>query len=133
MIGIVIVTQSGISQHLLKAAQHAMGPQENALAINLKPGLPLETLEKEIARGIEKNLERNLEGILILTDHFGSTPTNACLAERTEIKIPIEILTGTNLPMLLSAISNRNKMNLKELSEKILLDGRKSIQNATRL
>ena len=130
MIGIVLVTQSGISQHLVQASQRTIGIEPNLLAVDLKPDLPLEQLEKEIAGSIEKNLEPPLEGILILTDHFGSTPTNACLAEFSDLKAPVEILTGVNLPMLLSAVTNRNKLDLKALSEKVLQDGKKSIQNA---
>src|SRR5437773_44817 len=133
MLGIVVVTQSGISRHLLSAAKRDMGPTPNCLSINLKPDLPLETLEAEIARAIEKKLDPSLAGILILTDHFGSTTTNACLAELKELKVPVEIVTGVNLPMLLSAINNRARLDLGALAEKVLKDGQKSIQNARTL
>jgi len=68
------------------------------------------------------------DGVLIMTDMLGGTPCNACLPLCTTYKI--EIISGLNLYMLLSAFINRKNMPLEELVKKVISDGIKSIANA---
>jgi PTS system mannose-specific IIA component len=54
------------------------------------------------------------EGIIILTDMFGGTPSNISLSFLEAGKI--EILTGVNLPMLLKLASHRSGKTVSELA-----------------
>ena len=72
------------------------------------------------------------KGTLILTDMLGGTPCNASVLLTKNFNI--EVLTGVNLPMLLSAVfTSKTAQTAKELADKVLADGKKSIVNAKQL
>jgi len=55
------------------------------------------------------------EGVLVLTDLYGSTPSN--IATRLMDRHPVCIISGVNIPMLLR-IMNYPKLGLEMLAEK---------------
>ena len=55
------------------------------------------------------------DGVLVLTDIFGSTPSNICLKLNTMGEI--HAIAGMNLPMLIR-VMNYSKLSLNELVEK---------------
>ena len=59
---------------------------------------------------------------------LGGTPCNACLPYSNNDKV--EIVSGVNLYMLLSAFINRKNMSVKDLAAKVISDGQKNIANA---
>jgi mannose PTS system EIIA component len=68
------------------------------------------------------------DGVLILTDLFGSTPSN--IAYELQEKTSIRIVTGLNLPMLIR-IMNYPQLNLLELAEKAMKGGQAGIIGST--
>ena len=85
---------------------------------------------KDNPDAIRKQLNRDLlgldqgHGILILTDMFGSTPSNiACaVSDRNDIRI----VSGLNLPMLVRVL-NYPTLNLEELEIKAISGGQEGI------
>ena len=65
------------------------------------------------------------KGVLILTDMLGGTPTNICSPYIEKGKV--ELITGVNLPMVISSITNNNGKTLSELSESVRDSGKDSI------
>ena len=134
MIDVIVVTHSNVAGHLIEAAERVLGKQQDLIGLNLHTDDSLINLTAKIADAIgqccAQNPDQPIDGILVLTDLFGSTPTNASLAQIRRLNQPIEILTGVNLPMMISALTYRGKMNLKELAEKVMQDGQKGIRNA---
>ena len=59
------------------------------------------------------------DGILVLTDIFGSTPSNICNNLRKNTELDIHVIAGLNLPMLIRAL-NYPKLNLPDLVDKAL-------------
>jgi PTS system mannose-specific IIA component len=53
------------------------------------------------------------DGVLVMTDMFGGTPTNLSLPFLDPGRV--EVVTGINLPMLLKAQSARQEMPLAKL------------------
>lgn len=134
MIGIIIVTHLDTATPFIQEAERMLGKQEGVIALNLHENESLDSLCLHLSESIEQCFKPSNgegEGILILTDLFGSSPTNACLKTLYSSKRPIEILTGVNLPMVISSLSYRSRLPLKELAEKVLLDGQKGIKHAT--
>jgi PTS system mannose-specific IIA component len=85
-------------------------------------------LRSKIARGIKK--VEGQEGILILTDMFGGTPSNLSYSFLEEGHI--EVLSGVNLPILIQAASLRDKdLKLDELAANLEVFGKKSISLAS--
>ena len=56
---------------------------------------------------------------------MGGTPCNATLPLVREGQVAV--VTGVNLPMLLSALTNRTRMNVESLAGKVMQDARKTI------
>ena len=128
MIGIVIVTHCQLGEALIGAAEFIIGSQPESLeSVSIDLNESAEKLRNKISQGI-KNV-KGQEGVLILTDMFGGTPSNLSYSFLEEGRI--EVLSGVNLPILIQAASMRNKMKLDELAANLESFGKKSISLAS--
>jgi PTS system mannose-specific IIA component len=86
----------------------------------------------EVARkAIEDSLQDvdDGDGVLILTDMFGGTPTNLSLAFLEKGRV--EIVTGVNLPMLIKYANHRENYSLTRAAEELASQGRDAIHVAS--
>jgi PTS system mannose-specific IIA component len=128
MIGILIVTHSQLGQALIEAAEFITGKKpDNTLAVSIDINEAADKLRRKIAEGI-KAVDQH-QGILILTDMFGGTPSNLSYSFLEEGKI--EVISGVNLPILIRADSAREKQALTQLAVNLEIYGRKSISLAS--
>lgn len=128
MIGILIVTHCELGSALIDAAQFIVGtrPEDTeSVSIDLKESA--EKLRKKILDGVKK-VDRN-QGVLILTDMFGGTPSNLSYTFLEEGRI--EVVSGVNLPMLVKALNIRAKQELGQLAATVETFGKKSISMAS--
>lgn len=130
MIGIVIVTHSGLGEALIQTAESVLGePPEATTAVSVDLKESADKLRKKIGDGIKMVDEG--DGVLILTDMFGGTPSNLSLSFLEEGRI--DVLTGVNLPVLIRAAKMRKDNTLSDLAESIQAYGKKSISLASRV
>jgi len=122
MIGLVLVAHAGIAQEFLGAAEMIMGKIEGVEAVSIKPDDQVDLIRDAIAGAIKK-VDR--DGVIIMTDMFGGTPSNMSLSFLQENHI--EVLTGVNLPMMIKFVADRAKFGVAELAEKLKQCGRESI------
>ncbi len=96
MTSVLLVTQGRLAQELLAAAETIAGVRPDIRALSLDWQEGIDSARSRIAQAAAE-LERG-EGVLILTDMYGSTPSNAAIA----LSVPgrIEVVTGVNLPMV---------------------------------
>ena len=128
MIGIVIVTHCQLGEALIGAAEFIIGSRPASLeSVSIDLNENAEKLRNKISQGI-KNVEGQ-EGVLILTDMFGGTPSNLSYSFLEEGRI--EVLSGVNLPVLIQAANMRKKMKLNELAANLEAFGKKSISLAS--
>lgn len=125
MIGVLIVTHGNFGEELLKSAELIIGKQENVKTLSLNHGDDVEELYKNVQAHI--NLLDKGDGVLVLTDLFGGSPSN--VTARNINKIHFESLTGVNLPMLIEALDSRVNNNLKGLANKAYKAGIDGIKN----
>jgi PTS system mannose-specific IIA component len=128
MIGIVIVTHSQLGEALIEAAEFILGNRPEAtvaVSINLKEDA--EKLRNKIDAAIKK--VRQPEGVLILTDMFGGTPSNLSYSFLEEGKI--EVISGVNLPILIKATNARQDKEIGELATTLEAFGKRSISLAS--
>ncbi|MDR2076681.1 MAG: PTS sugar transporter subunit IIA [Desulfovibrio sp.] len=112
-VGIIVVTHADYGSALLRAAEYIAGPAQDCAFIQVDATLEVtDTVNrlKEAASRLD-----NGQGVLVLTDMFGGTPTNLSLS-LLGARSDVEVLTGVNLPMLLKVLDNR-QMPLTELAE----------------
>jgi len=127
MIGVLITTHGSLGNELIKAAELIKGKLEGVSYVSVDQKKAMEEIKKEISSSIKK-LDRG-QGVLILTDLFGGTPSNISLSFLKEGKL--EVVTGVNLPMMLKLYDKRQEMNLKEFAFYIKDYGRKNIYLAS--
>ena len=128
MIGIVIVTHNRLGDALVESAEFVIGSRPKSIAsVSIDLNQSAEKLRKKITDGIKKVDEK--DGIIILTDMFGGTPSNLSYSFLDEGRI--EVLSGVNLPILVQAINTREKMDLAKLGTKLEKFGKKSISLAS--
>jgi mannose PTS system EIIA component len=128
MIGILIVTHSQLGNALLEAAEFILGEKPEAVtpvSINLNESA--DKLRQKIVDGI-KTVKKD-QGVLILTDMFGGTPSNLSYSFLEEGRV--EVLSGVNLPVLIKAVDARSKMELAELAKTLETYGKRSISLAS--
>ena len=123
MIGIVIVTHCNLGQELIRSAEFIGGKLGQARGVSLNPGDSDEVLRERIADAIEK--VNTGEGVILLTDMFGGTPSNVSLSFWAEEKV--EVVTGVNLPMLVGLASKRTGKSLNQVAREIRDYGLRSI------
>jgi PTS system mannose-specific IIA component len=129
MIGVLITTHGNLGSEFMKVAEMIKGTIKNVMHISMDQTKGVEELKKEITAAIRK-LDQG-QGVLILTDLFGGTPSNLSLSLLKEGKV--EVVTGVNLPMLLKLTDIREKMNLQDFALHIRDYGRKNIYLASEI
>lgn len=128
MIGIVIVTHCQLGEALIGAAEFIIGHRPESLeSVSIDLNENAEKLRNKISQGIKK--VKGQDGVLILTDMFGGTPSNLSYSFLEEGRI--EVLSGVNLPILIQAASMREKMKIDEFVSNLESFGKKSISLAS--
>ena len=110
MIGIVLVTHGKLADEFLSAMQHVVGHQEQIATACIGPSDDMNERREDIMAKI-KTVDSG-DGVIVLTDMFGGTPSN--LAISIMDKANIEVIAGINLPMLVKLNALRKEKNLKE-------------------
>ena len=129
MIGLLIVTHCDLGTEFLKAAEFIIGRIDLVDTISITQSLDSDHIRKTIGEKIAALNQGN--GVLILTDMFGGTPSNLSLSFLKDEQV--EVLTGVNLPMIIAFVQNRSDLNLKELAEKAQKAGKVGISVAGKL
>lgn len=129
MIGIVLVTHGNLANEFVSAMQHVVGTQENIATVCIGPEDDMESRRQEILNKVGK--VDNGNGVIVLTDMFGGTPSNLAISIMDKAKV--EVLAGLNLPMLIKIASLRKEKNLKETAIGAQEAGKKYINIASQL
>jgi len=127
MIGLVIVAHGGLANEFRNALEHVVGPQENLEVVSIGPEDDMTARRDEIlqsARSVETG-----DGVIILTDMFGGTPSNLAISVIDEV--PVEVIAGINLPILVKLASLRGEVPIAEAAIKARDAARKYIKVAS--
>ncbi len=124
MIGVVLATHGELGRALIGAMEMILGEQQRVAALSLQIADRIEDatgrLQAAVA-GVDDG-----DGVLVLTDMLGGTPSNLCLAliggPRT-----VEVVSGVSLPMLLKAVQARREGALPEVAAQVKKVGRSAI------
>ena len=127
MIGMVLVTHGRLADEFVAATEHVVGPQERMQAICIGSDDDMEERREDIvtaAKAVDQG-----DGVIILTDMFGGTPSN--LAISLLEKGRLEVIAGINLPMLIKLVSVRADVPMDEAVTQAREAGRKYINVAS--
>jgi mannose PTS system EIIA component len=129
MIGLVLVTHGQLANEFRLALEHVVGPQEAVEAIAIGPDDDMEQRRQDILDAVSS--VNDGDGVIILTDMFGGTPSN--LAISVMQAGTIEVVAGVNLPMLIKLASVRGEGDMEKALNDAQESGRKYINIASRL
>lgn len=127
MINFIIVTHGEFGGYLVEAAETIVGRQ--TAGVRVVPTSSRLTVP-EIKSRIEKALKdlASPDGIVVFTDMPGGTPNNLSFPLIKDAR-GVELVSGVNLYMLVCAFSNRDRLTLRSLVEKVVADGQRSIRD----
>jgi len=101
--GVLVVTHGEFGQALLDAAQMILGPQTGVRTVSVLVSRGVDEIIEDLKAALAQ-LETG-QGVLVLTDLFGGTPTTLSLSLRKVGNI--EVVAGVNLPMLIKVLQGR--------------------------
>ena len=129
MIGVVVVTHGQLAIELVNAAETIVGDVPSFAAVSIGWHEDVQDAREEIAAAIAR--VQGPEGVLIVTDMFGGTPSNLGITFLEASRV--EVVTGVNLPMLIKAASLRERQDLTEVARLLREHGRNAIWVASDL
>ncbi|MCP4781641.1 MAG: PTS sugar transporter subunit IIA [Hyphomicrobium sp.] len=127
MIGLVIVTHGGLALEFRSALEHVVGPQTQLETVSIGPDDDMSVRRGQILDAVRRT--NNGEGVIILTDMFGGTPSNLAISVMDEA--PVEVIAGINLPILVKLASVRGELDLADAVANAREAGRKYIKVAS--
>lgn len=129
MIGIVVVTHGAIGIEMVKATRQIIPAVQKLEGVVVNSDQPPEEIRQNVKDAIQR--ASSPDGVLILTDMFGGTPSNICLSCLSNEKI--EVISGFNLPMLIKLASLQNEAKIEEVVPFIKKYGQKNIVIANQI
>jgi mannose PTS system EIIA component len=129
MIGGLIVTHGRLAIELLNAAEMIVGEIHHITAVSLGWHDDVDMATSMIEKALER--VKTPDGVLILTDMFGGTPTNICSTFLDQDNV--EIVTGVNLPMLIKFAQMGEGQKLSAAAKAVKEQGQSSIYIASQL
>lgn len=118
MIHLIVTGHGEFSQGLHHALVMIAGRQSHVTQLNFNDGMALEEYSNQLNDSMSKGLE-NSDGVVIMTDLKGGTPFNTAMI-LTEEEPQVEVIYGTNLPMLIEgALMATMESNPRELAESL--------------
>jgi mannose PTS system EIIA component len=129
MIGLVIVTHGRLADEFIHAMEHVVGKQVYIEGICIGPEDRMDERRNDIAAAVAR-VETG-EGVIILTDMFGGTPSNLAISLLQEGKV--EVVAGLNLPMLVKLARIRVDFGLHKAAAAAQDAGRKYINIASQV
>ena len=130
MIGVVVVTHGQLATELVNAAEMIVGDLPQFTAVSIGWHDDVNDAREDIAQAIERM--RGQEGVLVLTDMFGGTPSNIGMTFLETDRV--EVITGVNLPMLIKLAGLRqSSSNLLAVAQQMREHGRNAIWVASDL
>jgi len=129
MVGIIVVAHGGLAQAFVETAEMIVGPTDGFKACSFAQGSDVDSLRKMLKNSI-KEVNKG-EGVIILTDMFGGTPSNISLSFLENGKV--EVVTGVNLPMVITALTKRKGKDIVELTGLLKDGGAKNIHIASEI
>ena len=127
MIGMVLVTHGALANEFKSALEHVVGPQEQIETVAIGPDDDVEARREDILRCVD--LADQGQGVVILTDMFGGTPSNLAISVMQQREV--EVIAGVNLPMLVKLARVRGELEIAQAVRVAADAGRKYINVAS--
>ncbi len=129
MIGMVLVTHGRLAAEFIAALEHVVGAQSNVGAVCIGADDDMEQRRQDILAAVAEVDDG--DGVVVLTDMFGGTPSNLAISIMKEAKV--EVIAGVNLPLLIKLAGLREGCPIDKAVAQAQESGRKYISVASSL
>ncbi|NOZ55380.1 MAG: PTS sugar transporter subunit IIA [Calditrichaeota bacterium] len=123
MVAGILVTHGPVADALIQAATGILGPVEHLAGLSVT-GLSLSAIQSRLRSLVHGYAER--DGVLIMASLRGGSCWNAAARVAHEVA-NVRVVSGVNLPMVLSFVTKREHLELNELAQVIANDGTRGI------
>ena len=127
MLNIIVATLGDLSQGLTTSAEHIIGKVQHVTPFSVHWGDSHEQARSALGRLITDRDKG--QGVLVLTDLYGGSATNIAMDYLEPGKV--DVVTGVNLSMVVSAFTLPRNVNLSDAAAKLRADGRRAIYTAS--
>ena len=128
-VGVVVVTHYRLGEEFLQALRLIVPEAPDFQTVAIEPDQAVSAMYESISKAL-KAADQG-EGVLVLTDMFGGTPSNISLSFLHEHRV--EVVTGVNLPMLIKLATLRDEKSVEDLAHFIRDYGKRNISVASDL
>ncbi len=127
MVGMVIVAHGRLALEMAQTLEGVLGPVEALEAVATSATDGPDEIRARIAAAVRRT-DRG-QGVVILTDMLGDTPTNQSMAVARATGA--EVVAGVNMPILIKLTQARVGMDARALARFIQRYGKEHIRWAT--
>jgi mannose PTS system EIIA component len=127
MMGIVVVGHGRLAEAMVNVLEGILGPVDVVAAVTTSPWDGCDAIRARIDAAVRR--VGGQDGVLILTDMLGDTQTNLSVAVAAQSGA--EVVAGVNMPMLIKAVTERERLDVRPLAEMLRRYGQDHIFWAT--
>jgi mannose PTS system EIIA component len=128
-IGLIVATHGTLAEAMVSAVDLILGRKTALKAFTFLPGEEPRAAAERLSVLIKRSDKGS--GVIILVDLFGGTPGTLALSHLDERSV--EVITGVNLPMAVTAANLKPELDLAAASKHIAAQGQSSIMQAGQL
>ena len=125
-IGLIVATHGDLASVLVETTEMVLGRTSTLHAFTFHEGEDARTSSERLQALVRKSEKGS--GVIIMADLFGGTPGSLALSMLDEPDL--EVITGVNLPMAVTAATLDSQRTLREASEALVTAGREAIKAA---
>jgi len=127
MTGFLITGHGNFASGIISAVELVEGRTNRLVGVDFLESYSTDDLEGKLLNALEE-LQKDYEEILILSDLTGGSPYNqSVMIKMKNPQLNIEVISGSNFPMVIAGIFEGEGMTLKELTHSMIAKGRESI------
>mgnify|MGYP001321713084 FL=1 len=134
MTKLLVITHGKMAMGIKDSVDLIIGNSDNIITESLVAGQDFEEFKSSIESKIRRGGKE--EPVLVMVDLFSASPYNASLYLSQKLReegYKIEVITGVNLPMVLEASLMADSMELEELKDLAVKNGREGVIDAIAL
>ena len=127
MLGLLVTGHGHFATGLNSSLELIAGAQPNVALVDFEADHSVETLKENLTKALDSLKE--YDGVLVLSDLPGGSPFKTAVELKYErLDQPIEVISGTNLPLLVASATMTSVFeNPLDLAEAMIPEGKDSI------
>lgn len=121
--GVILLSHGPLAKGLVQSAELIVGPSSDVVAYCLEAGDDVNDYRALFSKGIEAMGDT----CTVLVDLQGGSPWNQLMYYATQTGKRLQVITGMNLPMVLTVLTSRDAASGEELSQECTQGARDGI------